>query len=536
MALVVLGVGGASCGGSSSGSPASNDTGPGGTDTPGTDTPTDGPKPDVTHDGPGTDAPVDGGSKIDSTLLTEGKFYMLDDNNGDGRGTISDDGYVAVLDASAVPNKLVAVPLAGGAAVQIVDKGDYVYPEGNFLVVYSSVASTGSAPTFIGTLGVWSKAGGYHQLSTASRVGHYAMSGDHNLIMFTDKESTKLADVVISDLAGTAKHTIVAAAKNDLSGASCSPQFIGTPTKVAAILCDTPTASDAGVDGGDAGATGSTATLSVYDGTGTGSQLVASIVPNISGSKTGDKIWTLTRTGDATVYASDGSGSTAIDTGVLFGRITDDGAKAIYSKPSAAGATSGPLYAATVGSSPSPAKITDDTVQVFFNYAQLGSKYVEYGTSYDPTNRVSDLKLAQIGGGAAISVSTDPASIVFGDPISADQKYAIFYTNVSAGAGDIETIDITAAGAKATIQANNTWVSYSPKGSLVIYNDNWGTGGNGSEGVADIRLVDAGSGTRNYIAIQAENNFYISPDKTKVIFSTNDPSFAKGGLYTATFP
>jgi hypothetical protein len=315
------------------------------------------------------------------------------------------------------------------------------------------------------------------------------------------------------------------------------PQFVGTPTKIAINICDAVSTADAGTEaGGDAGATVPTSTLSVYDGTGAGTQLANNLITNISGTTTGDKIWALTVTGSASVFPSDGSAAIPIDTGVLFGRVTGDGTKTIYSKPASSGATSGPLYVATVGASPSPTKITDDTIAVFFEYAQLGSKYVEYGTSFDPSTNDSDLKLAQLSGSPAITVSSDPASIVFGDPISADQKFAIFYTNVSAGAGDVNTIDITAAGAKATIQANNTWVSYSPKGSLVIYNDNWGSGGNGSEGVADLRIVDAGSGARNYIAIQAENNFYISPDKTKVIFSTNDPSFTKGGLYTATFP
>src|SRR5207237_8270307 len=112
---------------------------------------------------------------------------------------------------------------------------------------------------------------------------------------------------------------------------------------------------------------------------------------------------------------------------------------------------------------------------------------------------------------------------------------AIFYTNVSAGAGDIDVVDITAGGAKVTL-ANNTWVSYSPKGNTVIYNDNWGSGGFGSEGVADIRLVDATNTNPHLIAIQAENNFYITPDRTKVIYATGDPSAGANGLYSATFP
>src|SRR5262249_8993594 len=155
------------------------------------------------------------------------------------------------------------------------------------------------------------------QLSTASRAGHYAMSGDGSLIIFTDKESTKIADVVVSDLAGTTKNTIVAATKNDLTGGTCSPKFFGTPTKVAANLCDAPGGGDAGVDGGDSGSTVPTSTLSTYDGTGAGTMIANNLITNVSASKSGDKIWTLTVTGTATVYASDGSGSTPIDTGVL---------------------------------------------------------------------------------------------------------------------------------------------------------------------------------------------------------------------------
>lgn len=529
-ALVALGVSGVSCGSSSSPAPANTTDSSTQNDTPGNDTPGgDTKKPDIGEVG------ADGG-KIDipSTLLQGGKYYLLDDNTSTGLGTITSDGYVLVLDAGATPNALVAIALDGsGTPIKVVDKADYVYVSGKMAFVYSNVNTT----TFIGTLGVWSKAGGYKELSTAARAGQFAVSVDGKVIAYTAKENTKITDIVVDAPTGGAAKTIYTATQNDTK---CSPFIAGTATKIAVLTCDAPVTGDAGVDAGvDAGTAPASTTLKVFDASGTGTLVAGSLKDTLSVDKTGTLLFTISTTDAAVVYPEAAGAPTPIDTTVSFGRILNDGKKALYSK--AAAGAAGPLYTADVSATPSPVEITTDKVAVFFN-PPTGAKYVEYGTIYDNKTSESDLYLAPVSGGTKITLSTDPASAVFGDPYTADGTMAIYYANVSASGnalvGDLTVLDLGAAGAKGVKIAGSVWVSYGPKGKTVAYNDNWLSGGAGTEGTADLKVVDAANPTSSVklIAPQAENNFYITGDKTKIIFATNDPSFSKPGLYAATIP
>ena len=84
--------------------------------------------------------------------------------------------------------------------------------------------------------------------------------------------------------------------------------------------------------------------------------------------------------------------------------------------------------------------------------------------------------------------------------------------------------------------ATNSWVAYSPKGSMVVYNDAYVDSGDTTSGSADIHLVDAKAGGNKLVAVQAGADFYLTKAKDKIVFATVDISVAKPGLYFTAVP
>jgi hypothetical protein len=455
---------------------------------------------------------------IDTELLVEGNYFLFDDD------AITSDGFIIALNAD--KGMVQAVPLGvgshGGTAIDIV-KGTadaIVGVDGSVVFVMTNVDAT----TRVATLGVWTNAGGYHELSKSAVASTtmVAASVDGSAIAYTDGTIPKYTSVWVADATGASPTMVFGSAMNE---ALCSPYLAGTSKGVAVAACK-PSVSGF-----------PSATLAVFDRSGTGKALAFGVQSQVSVDATGRWIYVSDTGGLARVYADDGSSYDTIASNVLQGMITPEGKKVVWiSLASTTGTDSGPVFSAIVSSTPTPIKIADAAAQYLFPVT-AGAKYAIYATTIDATTFQSDLHYAFVDGSAPpIDVSTDPHSLTYGDAITADQSYALFFRNEVGGAGDLQTLDLTTPGAKTTTQANAVWVVRAPHTSLILYNDNWTSGGNGNEGVADIRLLDVATGTRDYAAIQAENNFFLTHDHKMAVFATSDPSFTKAGIYVYMIP
>ena len=328
---------------------------------------------------------------------------------------------------------------------------------------------------------------------------------------------------------------------NDTAKA-CSPLLFFSGTKALVSTCPAPSSvlPDAGTDvghdvgldvgGADAGPAGPAASVVLIDPSGSYTTLRSNVDNAITPSKAGDKFFVVDLSGNASVQPVDGSAAIAIDTGVSFGGINPEGTTAIYAP------TAGGLKAASVSATPAPITLSSTKVAVFYTPI-MGEKYMYFGNNYVPNAGTSDLQLIPLTGGTAVTLDSATDGALFGDRFTADGKYAVFYTSVATGTGNLTVKDVSVATDKGKQLTSAVWTGYSPKGSMLTYNDNWQTGGTGVNGTADIRLIDVSSpATNKLVAAQADDNFYLSNDKTKIVFVTSDPSFIKSGAYVANVP
>ena len=523
VALSVLSLA-ANCGSTKTDDAPPGDTG-GGTDT-------------APGDGGGTDANKDAGGDVikppgdsavpdlPSTLIAEGSFTPLQFN-----GMTTDDHFIAIDDAG----NAVAIPVAGGAPIKITDSAatTNVRVEGKTVLVWKGVNKT----TSVGTLIAWTKANGAKTLTTASILGEASASDDGTLVAYADnaRSAGKVFDYSISKTDGTGvQKAVITNVMEDAT--KCAPQtgFAGTKAVVAWCLSDVggdagvDAGLDVGLDGGDAGGpTAIPAKVSSIDGSGAVVTLKSDAVPSFRASKDGTKISVLTNAGAFSVITLGGA-ETPIATGVTFGDLLPEGNTVVYVDSTKA------FFKATVGAAPAPVKLADGVV-VFYNPVP-GATHVFYGTKNDTKNNLSDLFMVSLAGGTATTLSAAVTATFFGDSFSADGSLVLFYSGVAAGIGNLQWVDKAAPAAPKTI-APGVWVSYSPKGTQVVYNDAYSPGAGSESGTADLKLIlDAKAGGPKLIATQADADFYMTTARDKIVYSTADASVKKPGLYSVAVP
>ena len=516
----------ANCGGSTQDNPAPADTGGGGTDTAGgTDTSGGG---DVKTEG-GTDTAKGDSATPDFTanLIAEGAFDPIQ-----ATGMTTDDHFIAIDDKG----NAVAIPVGGGAPITISDGAltANVVATGKTVLVWKSVNKT----TSVGTLVVWTKATGAKTLSTTSILYEAAASEDGSLVVYADnaRSAGKVFDYSISKTDGTGvQKAVITNVMEDPAKCAAQSGFAGN--KAVLAWCEVPaTGGDGGLDaaldvgadvGGDAGPPAAIpATISSIDASGTVTTLKTNAVPQYSESKDQTKITLLTQAGAYSVLTLGGA-ETPIATGVTFGGMFPEGNKVLYVD------TAKDLYAATVGATPAPVKLASG-VGIFYNPIP-GATHIIYGTKQDSTGRLSDMFLAPVGGGTAITLSTAANATIFGDQWTADKSMVTIYSPAVGATGTLLAIDPAAPTPPKTI-ATNSWVAYSPKGSTIVYNDTYNDTGDTSGGSSDIHIVDAKTGGPKLIAVQAGSDFYLTTARDKVCFASVDPSLPKQGVYCTTLP
>jgi hypothetical protein len=175
-----------------------------------------------------------------------------------------------------------------------------------------------------------------------------------------------------------------------------------------------------------------------------------------------------------------------------------------------------------------------DGVVIFYNPID-GASHVLYGTKQDSTGNLSDMFLAPVAGGTTIPIVTVANATLFGDQFTADKSLLTIYSPTVGTTGTLLAIDPAAPTTPKTI-ATKSWVAYSPKGSLIVYNDNYTDSGDSTSGTSDLKVVDAKGGTPKLIAFQANSDFYLTTARDKIVYATTDLSVAKPGLYSALVP
>jgi hypothetical protein len=140
-------------------------------------------------------------------------------------------------------------------------------------------------------------------------------------------------------------------------------------------------------------------------------------------------------------------------------------------------------------------------------------------------------------------LSMGASAAPYGQVFTADSNFVVFDDNVSGGVGTLY-IQPTGGAPNPVVLGQQSWIDDEPKGSLVVFNVNCGNCTTMYvPGTADIQYVDlATSMTPTTLVTQADYNFYITRDKTKLVYSWHPTSVAadagasKAGVWVWPLP
>jgi hypothetical protein len=461
---------------------------------------------------------------------------------------VTDDGYVIYTTSTAVK----AAPVAGGAAVTILDGGDSGAAPPT-LVSHNDVFVWGNVDpnTGIGTLSLWTHASPtLQQLSTTSTAFIAAASSDSTAIVYSggtssDGSTGALFGVTTSTLASP----VSIATGVDVSGQNgCNPilRFEGTGSSavaVASYCVPLPPDAGAAVDGGPADAPPN---LYAYP--------VSSWAPKTLGT-------------NISVFAID-TAATAAAVGLASGQLqiapvagttplAIDATGTLASSPSVYLAKNDAfvLYATaggalkssvTTASSPTPLVATGvnglDAVSPNETFA-----LVHNGTDSN-TGLPSDLSLASVTAAGTPTTVTSGTTVagILGDPFTVDGSYAIFSsaltvdTNFNA-VGNLTAVSTASPGtpiALATATVNSA--AFSPtdlalSGTKLSFTDNFNAS-NGSTGSVDLKVIDlAGTAAAKVVMSGADPLYFVSFDKKYILYTITFGG-STDGIYSVAVP
>jgi hypothetical protein len=459
------------------------------------------PQPDAAIIVPGTD-----GGSAKGTQLAMGADFV------DG---VTDDGHVLYDDNT----NLYAVPIAGGTPAMITafspSTGDRAGSIGNVGIIYTKVNNT----TGIGTLSVWTAAGGLKQLSTTSVPGRgtAAVSKDGMHVAYFDGASTTMpvANLTTAAPDGTGVKQLVAGVQ---FVQACIPQIAYGGTSLVASYC-TSVVPDASTPQANvaAFAAGSTTPIPLASG-------ALGFAPDPTGARV-----LVSATNGMTVYPIGGGAGTLIDATGTFGGFTKDGMTVIYTttanalKRSAVTSPS-PLTLLTTGANGLDAVSPDESWAI-----------VSQGQDMTTGNLDLYIASAKTAGTATGLVTTTTANIL-GDAFTADSSHALYYTTLTTSMTSGNTWGTLnaapTAGGAALPLATGVAVNLSLSGSKEIIAANFAD--NMTGGTADIAVIDATSaGAPSVVASKADAFFLLTSDLSKVVYSTSTQSGASQGIWVA---
>ncbi len=448
---------------------------------------------------------------------------------------LTSDGYAVYVDSSS--NKAYAVGIAGdaGAPVTIgaVDNSGMSVVGAAVLNWTGAVQTTGLG---YGALSIWTSAHGVQSLATASLSpsnqvnGWFDVSKDGSSVLYFDNAVDvgsigATADLYVANTDGTGK---VALVKGVYITAQCVPQvgFVGAYA-VASYCTSAPTV--------DAGTAQPIATISTWTGAGWATTVQAA--GSAYGYWSADAAQTLVAYRNAAgfyAYTVATDSSKLVDTNGVSGVFTSDSTAIVYVT------TKGTVSRATLAA-PSPQVVlaAGDAGAGYMGLLALSpdDSYLVAYQNYDANSGYTDLYFSSTAAGStATPLSSAQTAAIYGDAFTADSKYALYYANLnSSQVGDYDIASVTTP--TPTKVAGNGWEGFATTAGKVVFTANWMAGAQGSSGRSDLQKLDTAVGTTaSTVVSQVDSNFFLSSDKSQLVYSWSYCSNAQAGLYVTATP
>jgi hypothetical protein len=131
--------------------------------------------------------------------------------------------------------------------------------------------------------------------------------------------------------------------------------------------------------------------------------------------------------------------------------------------------------------------------------------------------------------GAPTPLAINPTAAVYGQGFTADSNFAVYDDGVAGGVGTLYVQPTSGSGMPAQLGAAS-WIDNEPTGSLVLFNANCNNCMTMYiAGQADIEYVDLSKGTTpTTLVTQADYYFYLTKDKSKLVYSWHPSSSPSG--------
>jgi hypothetical protein len=448
---------------------------------------------------------------------------------------VTSDGYAIYAAAVGMTESLWAASITGGAnqtPKKIIDfdssLGGSIAVSGTVVLVWPGVSTKD-----VGSLSVWTAASGVHSLTALSYTGTFGISDDSKYVMYMAgvPDTATSGQLWVAGSDGSSPHQLLP--NPIVLGDSCLPIAGFAGDTVVASYCPAAAATDGGAaDGGaaDGGAGGGTAVLSVFGGA---SWTEVDIVPDlplqgaaVCGTGVSCALWVADKAGKY-AYATSSSGAItgySLPSGTPTISVDNVGTSAPSIEPFTDG--SGIVYTTSTKSlkyspipTPSPKTLVTSGATAFPTAAlSADNKWAIYYTDINSTNGFSNLYLASTTTpGTPVTLSSTMNALTFGQNFTTDSTYATFYANATSlpppmgsttSAGFVGTLtSIPVAGGTPTAIGQNVWANLSGAGSTVIFQNNYIANGQSNvfvTGTADVYSVPAAGGTPTLIVSTAD--------------------------------
>jgi hypothetical protein len=432
---------------------------------------------------------------------------------------LTTDDQIAYTDGAA----LKTVPIAGGTPATV---DSAVGLDGNMIpavrvrgkAVFSWSQTDNTTAGGIGVLTVWTPTTGAQVVAQTALISHVQALPDGSRIIYTDNVNAAgtLVDIYVAKSDGTGKMLVVSGKSTD---PSCPPIVATSAGKFLVSYCE---------DAGDAGVSGATI-AQVDPTTGAATTLLSNVTDFYSVDTAGDKVFAIDMNGMAMVKTIGVTGATVIDSNASDGFITNDGTAVVYAT------TSGLLKRSAVDV-PAPLTLVSSGNVAAIDGVSSDQNYLVFSAMFDQQSGLYDMYLAKTGSaGNGVTLLDTPTGSLYGDPFTSDDKYVVFYTDVDTTdfAGTLNAMLVKNVGMPVQL-ATRVWLSYHAGGDKFVFNDAYVSTMTG--GTATLKSIDlSNTNPAAVITSKADQDFFVSSDNTKVVFTHNAVK-GKEGLYAAPIP
>jgi hypothetical protein len=427
---------------------------------------------------------------------------------------ITSDDNVLYYSTVGTTDSLAVVPIAGGAPVVLaptLGADDAVAISGKVVAYWTGVDKA----TQIGTLNLWTQAGGVKVVGPGSRAGIFAASDDAAKIAYSANAVAAGTEILIGNPAINPASTSIISVAN--AGSGCDPTLRFAGARLFSSTC--------------AGAA-ATATIRTFTaGNATQSVETAATPDFFSGDTAGTKVFVKKNAaaGNATVKTIPATGAVTpviIDKAVASGVMLPDGMNVIYRTQAMALMRSPTAAAAPVTLIAAPA------VRGVLDYSPDFAFALVFSNPPDTANADVTRFDVQLASTAAAGALTPLVATSIGTPVgfTSDGANVVYVTDLPATGDPLGTLKArgTAAGSvEKEIAKDVAYPEMIPGGSKVVFADNPQAVGQGV-GV-DVKVADvAGAGTPTVVAPLVDLGFFVT--KTMLVYTT------PAGLYTKPLP